>query len=271
MTIAPLSLLCMAASALLSIGAPIGLLVYFRKRCGGKLVPALVGAAAFAVFALGLEQLLHSLVLRPDAQGNIELMNRPVLYMLYGSLAAGAFEETARFLSFRLLKRRYGGVGTALSYGAGHGGIEAILVGGLSMINAIAMSAIVNGGNAAMLTSGENGALVAAKLQAIAAAPPTQFLLAGAERMFALAIHIALSVIVFYSVYEKRRAWLYPAAILLHALIDAPAALGQTGVLTNVWAIEGLVLVSAAALAVLAAFTHRKLKPEGTPGAPERG
>ena len=262
MTIPSLSILCMAASALLSIGVPIVLLIVLRKRYGAKVVPALVGAAAFVVFALGLEGLMHRLVLQPGADGSIALVNRPFLYMLYGSLAAGVFEETGRFLSFKLLKKRYGGIQTALSYGVGHGGIEAILLGGLSMINAIASSVIVNTGNIATLTSGKDGAAIAAKLQAIAATPSAMFLLSGAERMFALTIHIALSVIVFYSVYEKRRFWLYPAAIVLHALIDAPAALAQTGMLSNVLLIEGLVLLCAVALAALAVFTHRKLKPE---------
>ncbi len=264
MTISTGSIACMAVSALVSIAVPIALLIYFRRRYGAKVVPALVGAAAFVVFAMGLEQIMHLLVLRPDANGTW-LSAYPLGYMVYGSLAAGIFEETGRFLSFKLLRKRYGGIQTALSYGVGHGGIEAILVGGVSMISTIATSVMFNGGNAAALTSGPNAELVAKQLQAIAETPSAMFLVAGAERMFALTIHIALSVIVFYSVYGKRRTWLYPAAILLHALIDAPAALGQVGVITNVLALEGLVLFCAVALTLLAVYTNRKLKPMEAP------
>ena len=265
MTISTASLVCMAVSALVSIGVPIALLICFRRRYGAKVVPALVGAAAFGVFAMGLEQIMHWLVLKPGANGTTWLSAYPLAYMVYGSLAAGVFEETGRFLSFKLLRKRYGGIKTALSYGVGHGGIEAILVGGISMISTFATSVIVNAGNAATLTIGPNGELIAKQLQAIAETPPAMFLVAGAERMFALTIHIALSVIVFYAVYGKRRTWLYPAAILLHALIDAPAALGQVGVITNVLALEGLVLLSAAALAFLAVFTHHRLRQEAEP------
>lgn len=228
-------------------------------------MPALVAAATFMVFAMGLEQVMHMLVLRPQPDRTTWMSAYPVLYMLYGSLAAGVFEETGRFLAFKLLKRRYGGIGTGLNYGVGHGGIEAILLGGLAMINAVVASILSNSGNLGQLTAGANGELIAAQIQSIAVTPSAMFLIPGFERMFALTIHISLSVIVFYSVYENRRIWLYPAAILLHALIDMPAALAQVGVLTNTLALEALVFVCAVALALIAAYTHRKLKPQDNP------
>ena len=255
------SILCMAISALLSIGVPVALLFVFRKKFGAKIVPALVGAATFLVFAMGLEQVMHTLVLKPQPDGSTWMAAYPIWYMIYGSLAAGVFEETGRFLSFKLLKRRYGGIGTGLNYGVGHGGIEAILLGGVAMVNTLAMSVFANSGNIAQLTSGPNGQLVAAQIQGIAATPSAMFLVSGFERMSALTIHISLSVIVFYSVYENRRLWLYPLAILLHALIDAPAALMQAGVLQNVLALEAMVFGYAVAMALIAVYTHRKLKP----------
>ncbi len=265
MNIPALSILCMSVSALLSIGVPIGLLIYFSKKFKAKVMPALVGAATFVVFALVLERIMHQFVLQPQADGSTWMSAYPVWYMLYGSLAAGVFEETGRFVAFKLLKRRYSGIGTGLNYGVGHGGIEAILLGGLAMINAIVLSVLANSGNIVQLTSGPNGALVTAQIQSLASTPSAMFLVSGFERMFALTIHISLSVIVFYSVYENRRLWLFPTAILLHALIDAPAALMQVGVLHNVLALEGMVFGCAVALALIAVYTHRKLKPAEVP------
>ena len=273
MTISALSILCMTLSALISIGVPVGLWIYYHKRYGAKIVPALTGAAAFLIFAMGLEQVMHMLVLKPQPDGSTWLTGYPVAFMLYGAFAAGIFEETGRFFSFKLLKRRYGGIRTALSYGVGHGGIEAILLGGASMIASIVMSVLVNAGQAATLTAGENGALVSAQLSALAATPPALFLVAGIERMLALTIHISLSVLVYYSVYQKGSFWLYPAAILLHAAVDMLPALAKTGVVTNVLVIEGVVFLMSVALALLAVYTHRRLKPEAEEGAtphPER-
>jgi uncharacterized membrane protein YhfC len=260
-TVPSLSILFMAVSGILSIGVPIGLLIYFHKKYGAKIVPALVGAAAFIVFAMVLERLMHMAVLKPSADGKIALASQPLLFMLYGGFAAGIFEETGRFVSFHLLKKKYGGVKTALSYGVGHGGIEAILIGGVSMIMNLVYSAMINSGATESLVSGPNGALLATQLQALSMTPSSMFLIGGLERMFTLAIHISLSVIVFYSVYRPRKVWLFPLAIVLHAIIDFAPALMQSGAISNVLVVEALVLLFAALLVALAVYTHRRLKP----------
>jgi len=258
MTVPSLSIAFMGFSALLSIGVPVALLIFFHKRYGAKVVPALTGAAAFIVFAMVLEQLMHYLVLKPAPDGTIALRSQPMLYMLYGCFAAGIFEETARFASFHLLKKRYDGIKTALSYGVGHGGIEAILVGGIAMVSSFVVALMMNSG---ALVSSQNLAL-AAQIQALATTPSYLFLISGVERMLALTIQISLSVVVFYSVYGERKFWLYPLAILLHAFVDAPAALMQAGALRSVFAVEGMIAVFAVALAFFAAYVHRRLKPE---------
>lgn len=261
-----LNILCMAISALISIGAPIVLFIVVHKKYKGKFIPALVGAAAFVLFALVLEQLLHGIVLRPDASGVAPLMRQPFLYVLYGAMAAGVFEETSRFLSFHILKKRYSGIGNALAYGVGHGGIESILIAGVAMVSNIIVSILLNSGSAMVLTMqgvpSMSPEVVAAQL---GGANPVMFLLSGFERLMTMAVHIALSVIVYYSVVRRDKWWLYPAAILLHAVVDVPAALMQVGVLRNVFIVEALLLAAAVALVFLALATHRRLKPPSIP------
>lgn len=256
-----LSMVFMVVSLVIAVGLPVALLILARKRYGSGILPAVIGAAAFILFAMVLEQILHMLVLRPDAQGGIALMRQPILYMLYGGFAAGIFEETARFLVFRVFKKKTAGVRNALSYGIGHGGIEAILIVGLSMISNLMLAAIINAGMADTLTVGAT-AEVAAQTQAsiaqLVATPPYMFLLAGAERVMAIAIHIGLSVIVYYAATKKGKLWLYPLAIVLHAVIDFPAALMQAGVLTNVFAVEGLMLAGTVAVVCVAWQVYRR-------------
>lgn len=245
------SIVCMLVSAVISIGLPVALFLAFRKRFGFKVVPMLVGAAAFIVFALVLEQLMHTLVLRPGPDGSIALRSNPLLYMLYGAFAAGIFEETGRFVSFKLLKKKYTGVGTGLSYGIGHGGIEAILLAGVTMIGNLAISTALN--------SGASVPLSAAQLAALTQTPAYMFLVGGVERIFAVVIQISLSVIVWHAVNTKAKTWLYPVAILIHAAIDAPAALYQSGAIQSLFLVEGIVAVCATAVAMFAIFTNRKL------------
>ena len=259
MMVSSVSILCMAVSALLSISLPVALLIVLRKKYGAKIVPAMVGAAAFVVFGLVLERLTRLLVLQPTANGSTWMSGNQ--YVFYNLIATCVFEETARFLSFKLLRKRYAGILTALSYGVGHGGIKVILLGGASTIASIVMSVAANAGK----FEGKYDLLTFVDLLSTASTPSAMFLVTGVEHLFTLAAHLALSVIVFYSVYENRRLWLYPAAILLHALINAPMALAQVGVLTNGFWTDALAFLLPAALVLIAVYTHRKLKPAEIP------
>ena len=75
-------------------------------------------------------------------------------YTLIGCLLAGVFEEVGRYLAFRFLLKRYTNRRDAVTYGIGHGGIEAILVLGLTAINNIAIAQLVNSGSIETITNG---------------------------------------------------------------------------------------------------------------------
>jgi uncharacterized membrane protein YhfC len=248
----------MAVSLFIAVGLPIGLFLVLRKKYALKVVPMLVGAGMFFVFALVLEQILHVLVLRPAADGSIELLSsQPALYVLYGILAAGIFEETARFIAFNFLKKNYHGIGTGLSYGIGHGGIESILLIGLAMVSNLTLSLVINSGSAATLDDLPG---MAAVVSALTDTDSLAFLLSGVERIFALCIQVSLSLLVWMAVCTSRK-WLFPAAIALHALIDLPAALAQVGVLGNVFVVEAILALSTVALAALAYLACKKFAP----------
>jgi len=252
-----LSIVFIGVSAAVSIGLPIALFFAFRKKYGLKIVPMLVGAAAFIVFAMVLEQLLHYFVLRPGPDGSIALRSNPLLYMLYGCFAAGIFEETARLLSFTLLKRKYRGIGVGLSYGIGHGGFESAVMVGVTLISSVVLSLMYNAGTIDAL------GLPAQTVEQLAAAKdmnPFLLLAGGFERICAVVIQISLSLIVWHAVARKDKRWLYPVAILLHAAIDVPAALMQAGVLSGIVLVEGIIAAEAAALAAIAVLTCKKIK-----------
>jgi uncharacterized membrane protein YhfC len=257
MSVPVLSIVFMAISAILAIGVPVCLFIVFRKKFSLKIVPMLAGIAGFVVFALVLEAMVHRIVI-----GRFIQTSDRVLYIIYGACMAGLFEETARFIAFKILKRKYDGIGTALSYGIGHGGIEAILLAGLAMISSIVTSIIINTGNIESITGSLQGdALAAANYQitTIITTAPYMFLVGGFERVFAIAVHISLSVVVFYSVFGKNKLWLYPLAILLHAIVDITAMLFQTGVLKSIFVVEVIVCVFAVCLAFFAKYLHGKL------------
>ena len=243
-TVPTLSLIFCYVSAIVSIGIPILLMVLSARRHRGTLRAVFTGAVCFVVGAMILESLLHRLVLTvlvPD------LPLYPVAYILYGCLAAGVFEETARLVGLSLLTRRDTSPIIGFAYGVGHGGVEAILIGGLNAVNNIATIVMVNSGQTDTLLNGFSGdtlALALAQLEQLAQTPSPLFLASGLERMVTLAFHIALSMLVWMVVARHIPQWGFGIAILLHAGMDVFAMLYQLGVITNIWLTE-------AALAVL--------------------
>ena len=252
-----LSIIFMAISAVISIGLPIALFLIWQKRYKLKAVPLLVGAGIFILFALILQQFLHMLVLRPNPDGSINLIaNDPALYVLYGILAAGIFEETGRFVAFHFLKKRYNGIGTGISYGIGHGGVEAILLAGLAMISIITMSVVINTGNLEVL--GDDPAVIA-QINALINTESSLFLASGIERVIAISAHISLSILVWCAVKIRSKLWLYPAAIILHAIVNLVPAMFQAGVIGNIWLVEGIIVIPATLTAIAAYFACKTL------------
>lgn len=231
---------------LLTIAVPLGVMIFLRRR-GGSWKSFLVGAVVFVLFALILEPVLHRLILGSAAGAAIR--ENIWLYGLYGGLMAGLFEETGRFLAFRYALRRTPGRVTALSYGLGHGGVEAFLLVGLTMAANLSLGLAYAGGAALPEET-------AAMAEALLSTPAGMFLWAGFERLTAMALHVSLSVLVCAAVRTGRRQ-LFPAAILVHAAVDFAAVVSSTYL--SVAATEGVVLALTVLAAVLAARVYRKL------------
>ncbi len=254
-----LSFVTMGISIFFSVAIPTGLFIFFRKKYGCNRKPFFIGCAVFAVFALILENIVHSVVLsggRADA-----IMAKPLLYGLYGGFMAGLFEETGRFLAFKtILKKSRGDDRTALMYGAGHGGFEAFFILFSAMITNIVYAVMINSGNTTALTANLDAKSLAVMEQAFTTLKTTNpvFFLAGIiERISTVAIHISLSVLVWFAAKDRKSLLLYPLAILIHLIIDAAvAAMGVMKV--NTVAIEAVCYAGALICCLTAYFVWKK-------------
>ena len=231
----------LAIAAAWCILLPICILVWWRKTRKAKLLPALVGAIVFTVFAKVLEAGLHMVCLLGDNPVARAINASPWLYMIYGGLAAGIFEETGRYVAFRWLlpKSRFPERDTAVTYGIGHGGFESILIVGLTFaLYAAAMALYNSGGEAAALslTKGDAAAL-SQLLGQMRGITPGACILNMIERAAAIITHIGLSVWVFLAVRDRTQRKWFPIAIAVHAIVDMPAAIYQKGMLP-LWTVE---------------------------------
>ncbi|MDD3243449.1 MAG: YhfC family glutamic-type intramembrane protease [Eubacteriales bacterium] len=242
-----LSMVCMALSGLLAVGTPAVLLIVLAKRkmFSGKALG--LGAAGFVIFAMMLEQGLHALVLRIPV-----FMQNVWVYAVYGALAAGVFEELGRFVLIRLFLKKRTQRSDALCYGIGHGGVEALMLGGLTAVNNLTLSVMANLGLTDVLTQaaqGQGEAVTQAIAQLTQASAP-MFLLGGVERMLTLPLQMALTVLVFLGVRLRKPGYVV-LAVLAHAAVDFPVALAQRGVISLGWIYGWMVLVSAGSVYAL--------------------
>lgn len=263
------SLASMGVSALSTFVLPIIILVVARRRWGCSLWSAAVGALVFVVFALLLEGGLHALVFAAIPN----LPSKPMLYTIYAVLAAGVFEELGRVCGFAVLQasdRRPDGVGRALGAGIGHGGIEAMLLVGVGMVSSLVTSvSIINAGASEAFLAGLPDAqrdIVARQFELLINTPAPFYLLSIGERTIAIALHIALSVLVWMAFTGRIRRWWILGAILAHALADAGAALYQSGAV-SVFVAQGwaLIVTIILALAVKRIYVSAKA-PRGRAG-----
>ena len=260
--VSSVSIAMMALCAVLGAAIPVALGWWLIKKYNAKLTTMLLGAAAFFIAALVLESLVHQLVLNGPHGATIK--ENTLYYALYGGLMAGLFEETARFLvmKFFMKKREPDTTVPGVAYGVGHGGMEVLMVFAMAMISNIVMSLLINSGQADTLiakTPEASQAALQAQFDQLAAATPGSFLIGVWERISALVLQIALSVIVWTGVRKGGKwLWLYPLAILLHAAVDG--CLVPLTKSVGMVPIEIIVSCEAIAVAALAWLIARKAR-----------
>ncbi len=242
----------MAANALLGFAIPICLSVYLVRKHHASLSSILIGAGTFILFALVLESIMHQLVLK-GPHGDAILGNT-LRYAIYGGLAAGIFEETGRFLSMKfLMKKEPSEPLPGAAYGIGHGGAEMLIIFGITMINNVLISALINSGQTDILFSKvpeEAAAQLQGQLDQLQTIGAGSLLIGLWERFSALLLHLGLSLLVWVAVRKGGKwLWLFPAAIALHASVDAGAVLLQK----SVGAVPVELIITAEAIAVSAA------------------
>jgi len=251
-----LSIAFMVVSLLISVLVPAGLIIWIMRRHRTGFAPVAVGFLVFFVLQFIFRmQLINILQLLPGVQAFIA--ENTLLYIALLSLTAGIVEEFGRLFGFSVMLKRRRELRHGVAYGIGHGGIEAVLVVGITYVSNLVLVSMMNGGGMDMLSSMAPSA--AAQLQAASAAladtPSHMFLLAGFERIFAIALHLGLSVLVLYGV-RKRKIGYTLLAVLLHGAVNFGAVTFAQYV--SIWVSEGLML----AIAILSiVFVLKMRKP----------
>ena len=153
----------------------------------------------------------------------------------------------------------------AVFYGVGHGGIEILSVILPTMLTYLAVAILFSGGDTqeamrALKITEDTAAAALPSVQAAAAFGFAEAAMNVLERLLAMAIHVSLTVIVFYGVRNAKKLCL-PSAIFLHALADTFPALYQRGA-AQLWTVEVWAAFWAAVMAFAAIRLYRNMKTD---------
>lgn len=254
----------LTVTAVLAIVLPVTLLLVWRKKTKCKIIPALCGAGTFVVFALVLESIPKVILLGGGNSLSLYILTHAWAFTLVGCLLAGVFEETGRFIAFRFVLKRYRDRETSVTYGIGHGGIEAIILVGANMITFAVIAILIKLGMGDQILGSvpaKQADAVMTMITSIGKFGIFDCMLAIGERVMAVVLHISLSVVVFTAVREKGKGYMFPVAILIHMIFDVPAAMYQAGVI-NVYVCELILALFAAASAVLAVRVYKSMETD---------
>lgn len=229
---------------------------FIHRRFGVRWKFFLFGALVFL-----LSQLLTRVPAVQIIQGMITpalQASRPLLYLWFLILAvtAGLFEEVGRYLGYRFLVKDEKTWAVGLMFGAGHGGLESmLLVGGLALLSLISVIALSNLNPSQMNLPPDQLAQVEQGRQQLAALDWWTPLLGAYERFLTIFLQISLSILVLQT-FLRRSLWYLVAAIALHALVDM-AALLLAQQLPAIWIEAALTLTLPMSLAIIYYFRPR--------------
>jgi uncharacterized membrane protein YhfC len=250
-------------NGLLMAAMPLALGAWIARRWSVDWSVFGVGALAFAA-----SQVLHlpfnHYVLLPllGADQDPQVLTQVIGALAVG-LSAGFFEELARYIAMWRMSPRRRSFAGALMFGAGHGGLEAIVLGGAALY-ALLRALTLRNADLAQVVGPERLDLVRAQLQAFWSAPVSLALMGALERASALMLHLFSSGLVMLSVGRRKVGFLL-LAILTHTLFNAVALLSLPR--AGVYGTEALLLViGLACLFVLSRLG--KFFPQPAPPAP---
>lgn len=237
----------------------------FKNR-GQKMVSAwLLGAAGFVVTQLLIRlPILTAMQNQPWFTSFSE--NQPFFYAFSLAFTAGLFELAGRFVVAKLMQKNLN-YNRSLAAGLGHGGMEAMILVGITYLNNILYIFMINNGtfdavvNEAVAAGVDVTALLQMKDQLISTSPAL-FLLAGFERILAMIGHLAMSMLVCYSLHKGTPLKGALLCLGIHTFLDLTAGislligngLSQTAAYVIIYAI--LTAVALFSLLVIRSIHH---------------
>lgn len=217
----------------ISLFLPVILLIVYglKYRKMGVVSAWFIGAAGFFVTQIIVR--LPILSILGTQQWFLDFsINSPMLYILVLGFTAGLFELVGRYAAAKIMSKNQS-FRRGFAAGLGHGGIEAMVLIGMTYVSNLLYVGMINSGafdtvvEQTAALGVDTSALLLVKEQLISSSP-VLFYCAGYERILTMIGHVAMSLIVFYAVWKKQEVKGLLACLALHTLVDAGSGIIMT-------------------------------------------
>lgn len=252
-------------TVILMVAIPVIFFIYWRKnyKQQTKISWLIAGAIGFIVSARVLELGVHIVCIVTDNPISRFINGNTIAFVLYGIIMAGVFEECGRYIVLKYIMKKNRIPENAVMYGIGHGGIEILAVILPAMITYLAVAVLFSAGDmenalSTLNITEETASAALPSIQATAAFDYGMMAMNVIERLFAMLLHIGLTVVVYYGVVTTKKICL-PVAIILHMLMDTFPALYQRSVVP-LWTVELWAGVWTGVVVFIAVNLYRKMK-----------
>ena len=260
------TLIACVITLLVSLVLPIVVAVVFtaKHKKQGILSAWLLGAAGFFVTQVLIRMPILT-VLQNQSWFASFANSHLFAYTFALAFTAGLFELAGRFGVAKILEKKLSWNRT-LALGFGHGGIEAMLIIGMTYVNNLAYILMINSGNfdvtlAQAAAAGVDVTQLELIRQQLITMSPILFLLAGFERILAMTAHAAMSALVCYGVAHKKVLPCTLVCLGIHTFIDLTAGLPLVLPQTAAYCIVYAILMG---VAVFSVYVLRNLRNRWT-------
>lgn len=262
----------MCVTLFISMVLPIILLVVYalKNRKQGIVKAWFLGAAGFFITQMVIRvPLLSTISMIPGFMTFVE--KHYLIYALLLAFTAGLFELVGRYIVAKVLSKNLT-YKQSVAAGLGHGGIEAMVLIGMTYISNLLYVAMINTGaiNEVIAQTEAMGVDVSGEVYTLVDTlintPAHMYLLGGYERILTMISHTAMSLIICYFVWKKQDVKGIVICLVIHTLLDGVSgivsglATPYLGSVISQNTSYAIVYVFLTAMAVASVFIIRKIK-----------
>ncbi len=226
-TVSNSSIVAMFVTLFVSMVLPIIVLIVYalKNRRQGVVSAWFIGAAGFFVTQMVIRvPILSALSSMPGFVAFAE--NQYILYALMLGLTAALFEVAGRYASAKIMSKNLTFT-KGFAAGLGHGGIEAMVLIGMTYVSNLLYVVMINTGaiEGVIAETEAMGVDVSAEVYALVDTlvngPAYLYLLAGYERILAMIGHVAMTLVVFYFMSKEETLKGIGICVLYHFVMDS--------------------------------------------------